>query len=90
MSCVLCGKWDCKDHVGYKGQRYEVRYIDGDGVEQVMGWTNDANDNAFTDAIKAHPVWHSPKIVDLGAGRAKPSLTALNPKAAWPFPKDQK
>jgi len=44
VSCVICGKWDCKEHVGYKGQRYEVRAqkIEG-GAAFVVGWTNDAD-----------------------------------------------
>jgi hypothetical protein len=35
MSCGLF-----KDRVGYKGQKYEVRFTDEDGKERVFGWQN--------------------------------------------------
>lgn len=48
---------------GDRGQRYEVRYLDADGSEHVMGWSESYPQN-YVDAINAHPSWHSPKVVD--------------------------
>lgn len=55
-------------NVGDCGQRYEVRYIDDDGDEKVFGWTNEADGGALVKSITAHPVWHSPRVVDRHAG----------------------
>jgi hypothetical protein len=50
--------------VGDRGQRYEVRFIDGDGEERVMGWTDQADGGPFAQAIRRHPVWHSWRVID--------------------------
>lgn len=49
---------------GDQGQRYEVRYADGDGKERVMGWTEAADGGSLVRSINKHPVWHSPRIID--------------------------
>lgn len=59
-NCKLFGK-----HVGYAGQRYEVRYTDGDGKEKTAGWSEQADGGGIVRMINLHPVWHSPKIIDL-------------------------
>ena len=48
--------------VADKGQRYEVRYIDGEGIERVMGWADEPKN--LVDAIKLHPSFHSPRVID--------------------------
>lgn len=50
---------------GDKGQRYEVRYKDSEGVERVMGWseTDDGVKN-LKFAIELHPSFHSPRVID--------------------------
>lgn len=50
--------------VGDKGQRYELRFIDGNGKECIAGWTDGADGKPFIEAINLHPAWHSPKIID--------------------------
>jgi hypothetical protein len=37
---MVCDRF--KDRVGYKSQKYEVRFT-RDGVEHVMGWQNEAS-----------------------------------------------
>lgn len=49
--------------VGDRGQRYEVRYLVDDGSEHVFGWS-ESYPQGYVDAIKAHPVWHSPRVID--------------------------
>lgn len=67
MSCVVCGKWGCKDHVGYKGQRYEVRARRDDGVGFPVGWTNEPDGGAIAEAARLHPSWTDVRVVDLEA-----------------------
>jgi len=51
----------CRD----TGQRFEVRYCDGLGTVHTFGYSGTREGAAvFVDAIKQHPVWHSPKVVD--------------------------
>lgn len=52
---------------GYNGQRYEVQFTDGEGLVKVFGWTNDSDGGLLCASVKAHPEWHSPRIVDLRA-----------------------
>jgi hypothetical protein len=52
---------------GYRGQRYEVRFEDSDGSIHVMGWTNEESGGMLVEAIKAHPTWKNPKVIDLKA-----------------------
>lgn len=49
--------------VGDRGQRYEVRYLDEDNQERVMGWSESYPQN-YLDAINAHPSWHAPYVID--------------------------
>lgn len=49
--------------VGDRGQRYEVRYLDEDNEERVMGWSESYPHN-YVAAVKAHPSWHSPRVID--------------------------
>ena len=44
------------------GHRYEIRALDADGEEFVVGWSN--NWNAFIRGIDAHPSWHSRRVFD--------------------------
>lgn len=53
-------------HVGYRGQRYEVRYKNHDGLEHVFGWLDNADGEPFVSAIKLWPNAVSYTIVDLG------------------------
>jgi len=48
---------------GDRGQRYELRYLDADGSEHVMGWS-EAYPHKYVDAIKKHPSWHSARVID--------------------------
>ena len=51
--------------VGDKGQRYEVRYSNSEGIEKIVGWTELKSDaNSMCKGIKLHPAFHSPKIID--------------------------
>lgn len=52
--------------VGDKGQRYEVRYLDGGGVEHVMGWTEVSDGGGLAKSLSKHPVWKLSQIVDRG------------------------
>jgi hypothetical protein len=56
--------------VGDNGQRYEVRFVDENGAEKVMGWSESYPQN-YVDAINVHPVWHSPKVIDRKPARNK-------------------
>lgn len=59
MACNLL-----KDKVGYKGQRYEVRFTDEEGVERVFGWQNE-NSLGLVEAANLHPGWSEVHVVDL-------------------------
>lgn len=48
---------------GDRGQRYEVRFLDEDDVERVLGWSPTYPSN-YIDAINAHPEWHTPVVID--------------------------
>lgn len=55
--------------VGDKGQRYEVRCKGMTGCDDdepaAIGWCNTlAGVKQFVRGIDAHPVWHSPFIID--------------------------
>lgn len=45
-----------------KGQRYEVRYKDDEGIERVMGWADESEN--LVKAIELHPSYHSPRVID--------------------------
>lgn len=50
---------------GDHGQRYEVRYRDGEGTERVFGWTGTPEGaQVMVDAIRRHPVWYWARILD--------------------------
>jgi hypothetical protein len=50
--------------VGYRGQRYEVRYTDEQGAEHVFGWQNQPKDG-LAKAARLHPGWSKVRVVDL-------------------------
>jgi len=64
-NCELCDFF--KGRTGYRGQRYEVHFINGEGNDILMGWCNESDGDGLVDMVNAHPVWHSPRIVDLKA-----------------------
>lgn len=49
--------------VGDRGQRYEVRYVDGNGAEKVFGWSEQYPEG-FVRSINLHPTMHSPRVID--------------------------
>ena len=50
---------------GNQSLRYEVRYRDGKGIESVFGWAGTPEGaQVMVDAIRKHPVWYWPRIVD--------------------------
>lgn len=55
-----CGRFN----VGDKGQRYEVRYKDRDGVEHVFGWTDAADGGVLVKSINLNPSMAFPRVVD--------------------------
>jgi hypothetical protein len=50
-----------KDRVGYRGQKYEVRYT-RDGEEKVMGWQNQPS-GGLEDAAKLMPGVTATRVV---------------------------
>jgi hypothetical protein len=69
VSCVICGKWGCTEHVGNKGLRYEVRFIDGNKQERVFGWAGSLEGVAsFVKAIGLHPVHKFSQAIDRQTG----------------------
>jgi len=58
--------WRCSQlKAGDQGQRYEVRYRDGKGIESVFGWAGTPEGaQVMVDAIRKHPVWYWPRVVD--------------------------
>lgn len=59
MTCLLF-----KDRVGYRGQRYEVRFKDETGTERVFGWQNEPK-AGLAQAARLHPGWTAVQVVDL-------------------------
>ncbi len=64
MSCVICGHWNCDAHVGYKGQKYEVRFTEL-GRVRVYGWTDDPTGGTLVESINAHPTWKDPVVIEV-------------------------
>jgi hypothetical protein len=56
-----------QDRVGYKGQKYEVRFTE-DGVEKVFGWQNEPS-GGLADAAALHPGWTKVRVVLVGPFR---------------------
>lgn len=58
--------WHGKPHpVGDRGQRYEITFLDADGVRKTLGWTGDADGaEQMANVIRSHPTWDSPAIID--------------------------
>lgn len=53
------------EHVGDKGQRYEVRMIDAKGADVPFGWTEYRPDaERMCRMVEKHPSWSSPRIID--------------------------
>ena len=60
--------------VGYRGQRYEVRATVIDTKKEiVIGWTNETGGGSLVEAVKKHPGWKCPRVIDL-----KPSNDGRN------------
>lgn len=52
-----------KDRVGYKGQKYEIRFIDKEtGKERVFGWQNESK-GGLADACRKAPWAKNVRIV---------------------------
>ncbi len=47
---------------GDKGQRYEIRAMDGAGEEFTIGWSN--SPDAFIRTVELHPAWHDRRVID--------------------------
>ena len=62
MTCDLF-----KDRVGYKGQKYEVRFTDEDGKEHVFGWQNEPK-GGLAEAAALHPGWSNVRVVPVKKG----------------------
>lgn len=56
-----------KSRVGYRGQKYEVRFTDADGKECVFGWQNEAM-GGLAEAAVLHPGWTNVRIVEVKNG----------------------
>ena len=52
-----------KDRVGYKGQKYEVRFT-RDGKEQVFGWQNEST-GGLAEAARLMPGVTNVRIVEI-------------------------
>jgi len=51
--------------IGDKGQRYEMRYKNKNGIEKVMGWVETQKGvDDFFKCINLHPAFHSPRVID--------------------------
>lgn len=72
MSCVICGKWNCTDHVGYKGQRYEVRVRKQNGVASPYGWTDEADGGVLAKSAWLNPSTIEVRVIDLKPETKKP------------------
>ena len=57
----------CKDRVGYRGQKYEVRFTDADGKDRVFGWQNEP-EGGLANAAALHPGWTNVRIVETDNG----------------------
>ena len=53
-----------ENRVGYRGQRYEVRFTNEDGEEKVFGWQNE-RDGGLEKSARLHPGWSKVRVVDL-------------------------
>lgn len=51
------------DKIGDKGRRYEIRALDEDDEEFVVGWS-DVDDGKLNELVNLHPSWHSPRTID--------------------------
>jgi hypothetical protein len=57
-------KWLKKLLYGSHEMRYEVRAIDAEGSEFVVGWSSLRSGGTPMSIVKEHPVWHSPTVID--------------------------
>ena len=48
---------------GYRGQAFEVRAIDGNGIKFVVGWTNSSDGAPLVGMVNKHPTWKNPEVV---------------------------
>jgi hypothetical protein len=65
MTCSLM-----RGRVGYNGQRYEVHFLDENEKDHILGWIEAADGGALVKSIELHPIWHSPRVVDLKAEKS--------------------
>ncbi len=63
VRCELCAR-----PIGYHGQRYEIRFRDHEGKEEVMGWTQ-RKPHKMLAACKLWPRVKEAWIVDLLEGK---------------------
>jgi hypothetical protein len=53
-----------KDRVGYKGQKYEVRFRDEEGMDRIFGWQNEP-EGGLAKAAALHPGWSDVRVVEI-------------------------
>ena len=74
------------NRIGDKGRRYEIRCKDEDGVDMVIGWSDDPE--AFQGAVDLHPSWHSRYVVDRNETKAKSQGTSTGGSEEEPESED--
>ena len=52
------------DRVGYRGQKYEVRFTDENGNDRVFGWQNQPA-GGLADAAAMHPGWGNVRVIEV-------------------------
>lgn len=58
-----------KDRVGYKGQKYEVRFTDKDtGKECVFGWQNES-EGGLANACRSAPWAEDVRVIEAAQSR---------------------
>ena len=67
------------DKIGDHGQRYEVRCIDGDGKEMIVGWS-EKYPQSLVDAVNATPSWTKPRVIDRNAKTEGGDVSGRNRK----------
>ena len=56
---------------GYHGQQYEVRALDENRIEFVVGWTDDPNGAPLVGMVQKHPSWSSARVLECRQRRRK-------------------
>jgi hypothetical protein len=73
-----------KDRVGYRGQKYEVRFTNEDGLECIFGWQNEPA-GGLADAAALHPGWSNVRVVPVEDGKAFAEAPKQK-RASWEEP----